>query len=1128
MNGVEELERAAVVLMAPPSAVSSEERHKAEEMFIQFRKTRNPYVMCKEILETCKVDYVLFEAATTIKEAVIREWALLAKQEIDSICSFLLCCVTERPNLQKYVCEQFLLVIAVIFKRGTLDDAEAITNLITGLKQLASTGDKSMELNSCSIMKALLTEYSTTTQSTNFGRSLDFHVKCKKSFEEKDLLQIFMLTIQTLQRYMDVRIGSLSRQEIATFNRYLSLAEQIFHWEFMSGNPLSLLRFPGCHEASQKIIFRPHKNWKDVMLNPSLLDLFFKLLQASLTQSELSHHSMQCLTQLASVAGAVFSDDDALVKYMTHYITCLLGIINIHHWTGHQAHGLANIIFCLVDISPIKVLISVPQQLVTMLLEAMTFLNCTFLEASVDVDCDIGGNEYLEAANILLDSWMAVISHAEDFPPEIFKDHSLKIVMTYLKTHMAPPSGIRKPEVDKDDIELDLVEDDREACSDELSNIGHLSRQCLSQILPTLSQNIEERIILLTQFFRTEMLKEKSGLEDHSTDDLFEDIHWLIMMSSFILTMDNSGESSQIPIEIVDYSNQFLTSHIQCVSSSVEYFTSVGKTDTSNVDLVIVLLTSLFKIIELEMEFLKNKMNLSFSPEVSSSLLWFLKRFTKSYLTSTTDIKLSPTLMACFDLKQDCGKFVVKTMLEIVELNLSCWAAEPKVSEDVVKLLLRMLSDKDRAELCLTYSTIWHISKKFSMGSPDIITLTPTVHRHLVHSLMRACMQSSTTSTHNNFQNQVVKPILSQYQNIRSKENFLQIAEEEPVKNGLIRTFECIRGMVPACFGNDANILFEFLIPIFEDSINLLKLYDNCKELIVSILEMFVDVVESLLCMLNKTNSGHFCKICLQMMESYSKYNLGKKIIDGSGEEDQYYDLLLLIQLLTHILSKDYLDLDSSSNDVTSGVCPVDVVLFGLHLIIPLINQELMKYPKLNNEYFKLVTFVCEVYPEKMKDLPHELFQNFMASIQMAVSNYGTDTAKCALDALSSLAKYYFTECDNKEHVGNQLRTALLQFLNIVFQYMVLEQFNMDLIEPAAESLFLLICCHQQEYLKLANNLIAQQHVTDENFKQRLISAFEVLTPPGLQLTPNRLSLKQFRKNIEIFLQDVKGFLCIK
>lgn len=34
------------------------------------------------------------------------------------------------------------------------------------------------------------------------------------------------------------------------------------------------------------------------------------------------------------------------------------------------------------------------------------------------------------------------------------------------------------------------------------------------------------------------------------------------------------------------------------------------------------------------------------------------------------------------------------------------------------------------------------------------------------------------------------------------------------------------------------------------------------------------------------------------------------------------------------------------------------------------------------------MTFVCEVYPEKIKTLPADLFQSFMTSIQMAISEY--------------------------------------------------------------------------------------------------------------------------------------------
>ena len=49
-------------------------------------------------LENCQVDYVLFESATTLKEAIIREWNLLQKQDIDSLCAFLLNYITQQKR----------------------------------------------------------------------------------------------------------------------------------------------------------------------------------------------------------------------------------------------------------------------------------------------------------------------------------------------------------------------------------------------------------------------------------------------------------------------------------------------------------------------------------------------------------------------------------------------------------------------------------------------------------------------------------------------------------------------------------------------------------------------------------------------------------------------------------------------------------------------------------------------------------------------------------------------------------------------------------------------------------------------------------------------------------------------
>ena len=52
--------------------------------------------------ETCTVEYVLFEAATTLKEAIIREWSLLEKSQIEQLCGFLLQSVTEKLEYELF------------------------------------------------------------------------------------------------------------------------------------------------------------------------------------------------------------------------------------------------------------------------------------------------------------------------------------------------------------------------------------------------------------------------------------------------------------------------------------------------------------------------------------------------------------------------------------------------------------------------------------------------------------------------------------------------------------------------------------------------------------------------------------------------------------------------------------------------------------------------------------------------------------------------------------------------------------------------------------------------------------------------------------------------------------------
>jgi len=63
-------------------------------------------------------------------------------------------------------------------------------------------------------------------------------------------------------------------------------------------------------------------------------------------------------------------------------------------------------------------------------------------------------------------------------------------------------------------------------------------------------------------------------------------------------------------------------------------------------------------------------------------------------------------------------------------------------------------------------------------------------------------------------------------------------------------------------------------------------------------------------------------------------------------------------------------------------------------------------------------------------------------------------------------------------------------------------------------------------YTELVRSLLAQQ--TDQVVCQRLLDAFNQLTPSNMKFSLDRMNKVRFRKSLDAFLACVKGFLCVK
>ena len=87
-----------------------------------------------------------------------------------------------------------------------------------------------------------------------------------------------------------------------------------------------------------------------------------------------------------------------------------------------------------------------------------------------------------------------------------------------------------------------------------------------------------------------------------------------------------------------------------------------------------------------------------------------------------------------------------------------------------------------------------------------------------------------------------------------------------------------------------------------------------------------------------------------------------------------------------------FLTAPPDANAAENGVAVADVCLHGLNLIMPLMSAELLKFPSLSLQYFKTVTLVCELYPDKICYLNTELQKNLFASLELGLTGIGVDT----------------------------------------------------------------------------------------------------------------------------------------
>lgn len=279
----------------------------------------------------------------------------------------------------------------------------------------------------------------------------------------------------------------------------------------------------------------------------------------------------------------------------------------------------------------------------------------------------------------------------------------MQIFNKYVQCHLSQPDGLRVDRASEEEEED--AQPDREAFKEQLIIIGHFGRVNVGYSLGLLSKLLENKIRQLQSYLEQTIQSNGNNAVAKLLENVFEDIHWMLLVSGHVLCMEAAGEQPLIPSEIMSLSHELVSTGKVNIETSLKVLASPGEDCISQIpnaenicDPIIRLISAVFQLAEVENKAIEYKMGPYLSTEVSTDIIWLLHFWSESYLFMQTEYYtvLSDTLKTAFAADTPGGKWTLDFVLKKVCINVQNFPTENNIVQKSVALFVSLVKSKHK------------------------------------------------------------------------------------------------------------------------------------------------------------------------------------------------------------------------------------------------------------------------------------------------------------------------------------------------------------------------------------------------------------------------------------------------